>query len=80
MFYKLSIFWTAVRLSDNLNVRAAKYRSDAKHQESRQKRKIHRTVALFCKLSIFCLVVGFSGMCTVRAPKCSSDDKYHKTS
>ena len=40
VFYKLSIFWTAVRLSENLNVRAAKYRSDAKHQESRQKRKI----------------------------------------
>ena len=80
VFYKLSIFWTAVRLSDNLNVRAAKYRSDAEHQESRQKRKIHRTVALFCKLSIFCLVMVFSEMFTVGAPKTRSDDKHHKTS
>ena len=59
MFYKLSIFWTAIRFSENLNVRAGKCRSDAKHPESRQKQKFYRSVAVVCKFRIFCLVVGF---------------------
>ena len=33
VFYKLTVFWTGIRFSENVNVRALKCEYDGKHQK-----------------------------------------------
>ena len=65
MFYKFAIFLTAIRFSENLNVRAIKCDYKGKHQKSRSKRRF--IDVFFYKLCIFLFVSELSDIFTVRA-------------
>ena len=68
MFYKLSIFGTAIRFSENLNVRAAKCRSDAKRQNLGKNEDSYKCSSIL-QIEHLLFSSGFSEMCIVEFPK-----------